>query len=59
MKVPGPYINIILPVVLYRCENWSFTLWEECRLRVFKKRMLRKIFGSKKDKVMGERRRLT
>jgi hypothetical protein len=53
MKVLGPYINIMLPVVFYGCENWSLILREECRLRVFEKRMLRKIFGSKRDKVMG------
>ena len=58
MKVLGPYINIILPVVLYGCETWSLTLRKECRLRVCEKRMLRKIFGSKRDKVMGEWRRL-
>jgi hypothetical protein len=39
------YKNIILPVVLYGCQNWSLTLREEHRLRVFKNRMLRRIFG--------------
>jgi len=58
MKVLGPYINIILPVVLYGRETWSLTLREGYRLRAFQKRMLRKIFGSKRDKVMGEWRRL-
>ena len=43
------YRNIILPVVLYGCENWSLTLREEGRLRVFKNRVLRKIFGPKRD----------
>ena len=38
-------LTIILPVVLYGCENWSFTLREERRLRVFENRMLRRIFG--------------
>jgi len=33
----------IMPVVLYGCESWSLTLREECRLRVFEKRMLRRI----------------
>ena len=35
------YKTIILPVVLYGCETWSLTLREECRLRVFEKRILR------------------
>jgi hypothetical protein len=52
------YITIILPVVLYGCESWSLTLREECRLRVFENRVLRRIFGPKKDEVTGEWRRL-
>jgi hypothetical protein len=48
----------ILPVVLYGCETWSLTLREECRLRVFENRMLRRIFGPKRDEVTGEWRRL-
>jgi hypothetical protein len=47
-----------LPVVLYRCETWSLTLREEYRLRVFENRVLRRIFGPKRDKVTGESRRL-
>ena len=43
------YKTIILPVVLYGCETWSLTLREECRLRVFKNRILRRIFGSKRE----------
>jgi hypothetical protein len=38
---------IVLPVVLYGCETWSLTLREERRLRVFEKRVLRRIFGPK------------
>ena len=41
--------TIILPVVLYGCETWSLTLRDEHRLRVFENRVLRRIFGSKKD----------
>jgi len=41
------YGTIILPVFLYRCENWSLTLREERRLRVFGNRVLRRVFGSK------------
>ena len=51
------YRIIILPV-LYGCETWSLTLREECRLRVLKNRMLRRIFGPKKDEITGERRKL-
>ena len=52
------YRTIILPVVLYGCETWSLTLREECRLRVFENRVLRKIFGPKMDEVTGEWRKL-
>jgi len=52
------YITIILPVVLYGCETWSRTLREECRLRVFENRVLRRIFGPKRDEVTGEWRKL-
>jgi hypothetical protein len=48
------YRIIILPVAFYGCETWSFTLVEECRLRVFENRVLRRIFGSKRDEVTGE-----
>ena len=41
--------TIILPVVLYGCETWSLTLREEHRLRLFENKVLRKIFGGKKD----------
>jgi hypothetical protein len=52
------YRTIILPVVLYGCESWSLTLWEEHRLRVFENRVLRRIFGRKRDEVTGEWRRI-
>jgi hypothetical protein len=52
------YKIIILPVVLYGCETWSLTLREEHRLRTFENRVLRRIFGPKKDEVMGEWRKL-
>jgi hypothetical protein len=45
-------------VVLYGCETWSLTLREEPRLRVFENRVLRRIFGPKRDEVMGEWRKL-
>jgi hypothetical protein len=43
-------------VVLYGCETWFLTLREEHRLRVFEKRMLRRIFGPKKDEIIGWKR---
>jgi hypothetical protein len=52
------YSTIILPVVLYECETWSLTLGEEHRLRVFENRVLRRIFGPKRDGVTGEWRRM-
>ena len=50
--------NIILPLVLYECETWSLTLREKCRLRVFANRVMRRIFGSKRDEMTGEWRKL-
>ena len=47
------YRTIILPVVLYGCDPWSPTLREELRQRVFENRVLRRIFGPKRDEVMG------
>jgi hypothetical protein len=52
------YRTIILPVILYGCATWSLTLREEQRLGVFKNRVLRRIFGPKRDEVTGEWRRL-
>jgi len=50
--------TIILPVVLYGCETWSLTFWEENRLRLFENKVLRRIFGPKRDVVTGEWRKL-
>ena len=52
------YRTIILPVVLYGCETWSLTLRDERRLRVFENRVLRRVFGPKRDVVTGEWRKL-
>ncbi|KAJ4436737.1 hypothetical protein ANN_16869 [Periplaneta americana] len=52
------YKTVILPVVLYGCETWTLTLREEQRLRVFENKILRKIFGAKRDEVTGEWRKL-
>jgi hypothetical protein len=48
------YRTVVLPVVLYGCEIWSVTLREEQRLRAFKNRVLRRIFGPKRDEATGE-----
>jgi hypothetical protein len=48
----------IFPVVLYGCETWSLTMRKERRLRVFENRVLRRIFGPKRDEVTVEWRRL-
>jgi len=52
------YRTIILCAVLYGCETWSLTSKEERRLRVFENRVLRAIFGPKRDEVIGEWRKL-
>jgi hypothetical protein len=50
-------ITILLPV-LYGCETWLLTLREERRLRVFENRVLRVIFGSRRNEVTEEWRKL-
>ena len=52
------YGTTILPVVLFGRETWSLTLKEERRLRVFENKVLRRIFGPKRDEVTGEYRKL-
>jgi hypothetical protein len=51
-------VTVIVRVVLYGCETWSLTLREEQRLRVFENRVLRRIFGPKREEATGEWRRL-
>jgi hypothetical protein len=48
------YKTTFLPVVSYGCETWSFALRKEHRLKEFEKRVLRRIFGPKRDEVPGE-----
>jgi hypothetical protein len=48
------YRTTNLPFVLYGCETWSLTLREERGLRVFENRVLRGIFGFKRDELTGE-----
>jgi hypothetical protein len=50
--------TVILLVVLYGCETWALTLREERKPRVFENMVLRRIFGPRRDEVMGEWRRL-
>ena len=45
---------LIFPVVLYGCETWSLTLREERRLRVYENKVLRRIFGTRRDEVTGK-----
>jgi len=45
------YRIIIIPVVLYGCETWSLIVRDESRVMLFKNRVLRRIFGPKRDKV--------
>ena len=57
-KLHVPSCSFTGVVVLYGCETWSLTLMEERRLRVFENRVLRRIYGPKRDEVTGEWRRL-
>jgi len=52
------YRTILLAVVFCGCGTWSVTLREEHRLRAFENRVLRRIFGLKRDEVTGEWRKL-
>ena len=52
------HTSTILPAVLYGSKTWSLTWREECRLKIFENRILRKISGPKRDRVTGEWRRL-
>jgi len=52
------YRIIILPVVSYGCDTWSLTLREESRSRVFGNGVLRRVFGTKRNKVTKEWRKL-
>ena len=48
----------IMSVAFYGFAAWSLTLREERRLTVFENRVLRRIFGPKRDEVTGEWRKL-
>ena len=49
---------IVLPIASHRRETWSLTLREDSGLRVFENRVLRRIFGPKREKVTGGWRKL-
>jgi hypothetical protein len=53
--VSSRFINF---VVLYGCETWSLTVREEHRLRIFENRMLKRIFGPKRNEIIGGWRKL-
>ena len=60
-SVSNMFKNVIINLNLlffYGCETWSLALREERRLRVFENRVLRKLFGPKRDEVTGEWRKL-
>jgi hypothetical protein len=48
----------MLPLLLYGCKTWSLTLRKEDRLRIFENRVLRRIFGPKRDELTGGWRKL-
>jgi hypothetical protein len=53
-------LNIKMPVVWYECETWSLTVREEhtLRLRLSENRVLRIIYGPKREEMMGGWKRL-
>jgi hypothetical protein len=54
----GIHKTIILSVILYGCETWSLTQREKHRLRVLENKVLKRIFGQKRDDVTGGWRKL-
>jgi hypothetical protein len=52
------YKTIILPMVLYVCENLFLTLRDKHRPRVFLNMVQRRIFGSKNDEIIDGWRQL-
>ena len=51
-------VTVLLPVALYGCETWSLIRLEERKLRLFENMVLGRIFGTRRDEVTGEWRRL-
>jgi hypothetical protein len=58
LKFSGEFNFLWYAFNTYGCETWSLTLREEHRVRVFEKRVLRRVFGPKRDEVTGEWRQL-
>jgi hypothetical protein len=52
------YKIVIFPVILYGCKTWYLTVREEHRLRVFLNRVLKRIFGPRREVVTGGWREL-
>jgi hypothetical protein len=52
------YGTIYCNVVLYGHDTWSLTLREDCRLRMLKNRVLRRMFGPKRNEIPGKRGKL-
>jgi hypothetical protein len=50
------FLKVSGNVALYGCETWSLTLREDCRLRVFENKVLRRIFGPKRGVETTTRR---
>jgi len=58
MHPSGMIYRTVILFVLYECESWWLTLKEELGLRVFENRVLKRIFGPKRDEVTGEWRKI-
>ena len=54
----GNACNHLMQNLLYGCETWLLTLRGGCRLKAFENRVLKKIFGPRRDEVIGELRKL-
>jgi hypothetical protein len=52
------YKIMVLPVILYGCKTWSLAFGIEHRLRVYESRVVRRIFGPKRDEIIGGWRKL-
>ena len=50
------YNTIIKPIVIYGCETWTLTAANEERLKIFERRVLRRIFGPTREETTGQYR---
>jgi hypothetical protein len=53
-RATAEILSLSVRIVLYRCETWSLMLSEERRLRLLENKLMRRIFGHKRDEVTGE-----